>query len=1196
MGAMLAASSFLSSYGAVSVTASRTYVVQETTLHASETAGQNVLIYTLGSQSNKFVVAKDGLDRATRLTPVTEPGTTNVIGYYIGTNVNAKVASSDWMSKVSGLNPVYGQGEYSSSIIGYTLGDDTGKVVASADWLSKVTEVKPIISSDDSPSRVVGYTIGTNAYVFASDKSVEVQQVKKVTGSTTNVVGYTIGGNTNNVFVSIDGVKQVIPDYEAVSNAAMRVMSQISDGANVVDAARNVYRISHNSWFMYKYMTREYSTPHELYYQGNVAYSNIVSGRIGTIEDFYVSNRRFASKATIYGEEVIGDVFIGVEGSTTNVVITHARRSDGVYPIIWSYPSSVSNGVIYAFNNGNTECDIRRLTNEEVSTNFVGRLALTNDVVTLVKPGLITDGTNTIYASRKFVADSGEFEWRVTSGQSGTSHVLVGQKNQAQYVPENPQDGDEMWTIYFSPYEYGSKNGWWMFYVDLYSGGDWYSDVFYQTDGNIDDTVVNISLDTYVAEWVSSEVVIGKLALMSDFSTSNELLVATIESVSPKSDSDRITNGTNIIDAAGNVYSVIDSDWYSTTEGVVVMRSALIGVDYYGEDWKLFFNVGNREATGAIFVQTNDTVASCSSGEWGYVDGEIGNFNITFIRGHVTGTNLVGNLALTNDIPISKAGKNSYEIYGSLAQGTNVTASGAFSHAEGDRTVAQGKAAHAEGISTKALGDGSHSSGINTHVTQRGTFAAGVNISGTNSLSFIWNGNETSPWYGTHGKGTFNVNPSNGLNGFYIGDSTLQEAIVNSLMDTSVTNHVEVEVDGSNTTSFVTNHVPTIRTAVLSAVEDKIPEWPVELVHTNTPIIFADGQDTNVTSLALRAQPENYTSLSFMYPVSYYLPNRFSLLELGHEYQIAAAQWFQVGRYMYLPSTDRLVFCNGGQHRTFQEYLDACSPETIADLLSCYIPTNGGGRIHGDLVIDGRLTAGELITITNSDIHAKGFQVVNKVLTADGLVASNGMVRLNCARFVIGFGTPRIHLETNSPSAITYGGTWDQPAGNVFSWQEQHIEEYLAGNVGGATIEERNPYMRYNDAMDGFAGWPDKRRNNDVNNGPLKHFNLDNFSTYMFTDSDVGNYGIEFTIKSNAHVRIVYNFASTPPSSVYFSCGGNSGTMLSNGTELLSPTAGSKTLLEIEHLKGSTYMVKETPLTHQNTVMPWVESQEEEEP
>ena len=402
-------------------------------------------------------------------------------------------------------------------------------------------------------------------------------------------------------------------------------------------------------------------------------------------------------------------------------------------------------------------------------------------------------------------------------------------------------------------------------------------------------------------------------------------------------------------------------------------------------------------------------------------------------------------------------------------------------------------------------------------------------------------------------------------------------------------------------TIWYRNIVPNGQTNLVGrvAMTNDIPpkqEWPAELVHTNTPLIFVDGQDTNVTSLALRAQPTNYTALSWMYPVSYYLPNRFSLLELGHDYQIAAAQWFQVGRYLYAQNPENIVFVGGGQHRSLQDYLDACSPQTMADLLSCYIPTNGGGRIHGDLTIDGRLTAGELITITNSDIHAKGFQVVNKVLTADGLMASNGMVRLNCARFVIGFGTPRIHLETNDLSAITYGGTWEQPAGSVFSWQESQIQNYLAGNTWQEDIELRNPYMRYMDVKDRFAGW--KIKGHEVNNGPLKHFTLDNYRTHHFTDADVGSYGIEFTINSNAHVRIVYDFETTPPSAVYFACGrvGNdeSATMLSNGTELLAPTAGTKTLLEIEHLSGWTFIVKEMPLTYENTVMPWIQAQEEE--
>ena len=359
------------------------------------------------------------------------------------------------------------------------------------------------------------------------------------------------------------------------------------------------------------------------------------------------------------------------------------------------------------------------------------------------------------------------------------------------------------------------------------------------------------------------------------------------------------------------------------------------------------------------------------------------------------------------------------------------------------------------------------------------------------------------------------------------------------------------------------------------AYADDLPEWPVQLITTNAPLIFADGQDTNVASIALQAQPTNHTSLSFLHPVSYYLPNRFSLFELGNDYQIVGSQWFQVGRYLYAQNPENIVFVGGGRHRSLQDYLDACAPETLVDLLSCYVPTNGGGRIHGDLEIDGRLTAGELITITNSDIHAKGFQVVDKVLTADGLTASNGMVRLNCARFVLGFGTPRVHVETNDlGSAVTYGGTWDHPSGNLSTFYSGKIEEVLAGNVNEADIEKRNPYMTYGAVKLHFTGWEIKTHG--VNTGPIKRYTLENYRTHYFGDENVGSGGIELNLQSNAHVRIVYDFAQTAPSAVYFEWGYEGGAEVrANGTQLSSPTAGACTLIEIEHLSGNRYLVTE---------------------
>ena len=69
--------------------------------------------------------------------------------------------------------------------------------------------------------------------------------------------------------------------------------------------------------------------------------------------------------------------------------------------------------------------------------------------------------------------------------------------------------------------------------------------------------------------------------------------------------------------------------------------------------------------------------------------------------------------------------------------------------------------------------------------------------------------------------------------------------------------------------------------------------------------------------------------------------------------------------------------------------------------------------------------------VVTADIEANGFSVSNGVLRANsGLVVSNGMCRINCARAVIGIGTPRLHIEGSPATALgglTFGGEWDAP-------------------------------------------------------------------------------------------------------------------------------------------------------------------------
>ncbi len=75
-------------------------------------------------------------------------------------------------------------------------------------------------------------------------------------------------------------------------------------------------------------------------------------------------------------------------------------------------------------------------------------------------------------------------------------------------------------------------------------------------------------------------------------------------------------------------------------------------------------------------------------------------------------------------------------------------------------------AAHAEGYNTKALGDVSHAAGINVDVNE--------------DYAFGWNGDRMAS-YSSHGAGTFNINPKNGLSGFYIGQDNFIQCVLSAV-------------------------------------------------------------------------------------------------------------------------------------------------------------------------------------------------------------------------------------------------------------------------------------------------------------------------------------------------------------------------------------------------------------------------------
>jgi len=94
------------------------------------------------------------------------------------------------------------------------------------------------------------------------------------------------------------------------------------------------------------------------------------------------------------------------------------------------------------------------------------------------------------------------------------------------------------------------------------------------------------------------------------------------------------------------------------------------------------------------------------------------------------------------------------------------------SHAEGFGTYAAKRYSHAEGFYTKAMGIASH--------------AAGIGATALSNYTYVWNGVEgdqhTFDLYvqpEAAGKGSFCINPADGLCGFFIGNESMHDSLAN---------------------------------------------------------------------------------------------------------------------------------------------------------------------------------------------------------------------------------------------------------------------------------------------------------------------------------------------------------------------------------------------------------------------------------
>ena len=461
---------------------------------------------------------------------------------------------------------------------------------------------------------------------------------------------------------------------------------------------------------------------------------------------------------------------------------------------------------------GTTDSDLLRSGTPVVTNAW---LAVSNETAGLVRSmagDKITDGTNTIDAARNvyLVYDNCWIRW--------DGNILT-------YI------GDNTWKSTRET-QYG--------YIYLYENvqGEWYEavtpipDIYYR-DG---DTLTNYT-GMVMYRYGSAKIQVGRLALTNDipaapdFTTSNDQLVQTIRDTAPVPG-----NYSAVSNAAMNARSGIDLGVRGAPQGegswFLIIGDFSETIPYaYDSRWESIS--GTITKNGDTYtLQKNNAARVFSLTEENFytafveIPEPLNGGGPTNVLVKIIG--YVDTIAQTSQVPSVPQGvvvtnsqgvvEANIGIYGSLAQGTNVTASGAYSHAEGERATASGRASHAEGIATRASGEASHASGVNVYATQRATFGAGVSVNGTNSASFVWSGQETSPWYGTHGKGSFNVDPIGGIAGMWVGNDALLSILYSSLLSHEP-HTATIEFDETAGTTVTTNFPP-LREAVVGTIRE----------------------------------------------------------------------------------------------------------------------------------------------------------------------------------------------------------------------------------------------------------------------------------------------------------------------------------------------------------------------------------------
>ena len=332
---------------------------------------------------------------------------------------------------------------------------------------------------------------------------------------------------------------------------------------------------------------------------------------------------------------------------------------------------------------------------------------------------------------------------------------------------------------------------------------------------------------------------------------------------------------------------------------------------------------------------------------------------------------------------------------------------------------------------------------------------------------------------------------------------------------------------------------------------------------------------------------------------SAYWPNRQRVLRLGDRDSVISMDRTET-KLLLVDDPAHLVFVesatvdgNGNTNytlKTFRQYLDAVSPDTLQQTLRSYLPTEGGGsvtgnvEIVGDVLVSGTLAAPHLLRVVTADIEANGFSVSNGVLRANsGLMVSNGMCRINCARAVLGIGTPRLHMETVDPlSHITFGGTWDEPFGNLETAVNMKVRTGIANAF--PTFEQAQSYAYLPTNTPPFTTANQLSQDVVSHTPPVGLVTLRNWRTNILTDSQYNAY-VVLQLDPNElpldtfECDILFRYTSAVPSFYFhFSTFGESPTFYGQ-TDAFSPTAGTVRLVHMKHIGNDEWIVTCQDLT-----------------